>query len=111
EGSHFFASYELSPGVQAPPLLTDRNPGSVVRTLAESFAREYAVLSRQLELVYRGAFIDTAEGRDLDQVVALVGVERRGRTFASGEVVFSRSTPSPADIFIPEGTLVSTAEV
>ena len=59
------------------PRLTDRNPGSVVRTLAESFAREYAVLSRQLELVYRGAFLDTAEGRDLDQVVALVGVERR----------------------------------
>ena len=110
-GTHFYASYERPRGSQAPPPLTDRNPGSVVRTLAESFAREYAVLSRQLELVYRGAFIDTAEGRDLDQVVALVGVERRGRTFASGEVVFSRSTPSPADIFVPEGTLVSTAEV
>ena len=110
-GTHFYASYERPRGSQAPPPLTDRNPGSVVRTLAESFAREYAVLSRQLDLVYRGAFVETAEGRDLDQVVALVGVERRGRTFASGEVVFSRSTPSPADIFIPEGTLVSTAEV
>lgn len=111
EGTHFYASYERPPDAQAPPLLTDRNPGSVVRTLAESFAREYAVLSRQLELVYQGAFLDTAEGRDLDQVVALVGVERRSRTFASGEVVFSRSTPAPADIFIPEGTLVSTGEV
>jgi uncharacterized phage protein gp47/JayE len=109
-GTHFYASYERPPGAQAPPLLTDRNPGSVVRTLAESLAREYAVVSRQLELVYQSAFVDTAEGRDLDQVVALVGVERRGRTFASGEVVFSRSTPAPADIFIPEGTLVSTGE-
>ena len=110
-GTHFYASYERPPDPQAPPLLTDRNPGSVARTLAESFAREYAVLSRQLELVYRGAFLETAEGRDLDQVVALVGVERRSRTFASGELVFSRSTPAPADIFIPEGTLVSTGVV
>jgi uncharacterized phage protein gp47/JayE len=110
-GTHFYASYERPPDAQSPPLLTDRNPGSVVRTLAESFAREYAVLSRQLELVYRGAFLETAEGRDLDQVVALVGVERRSRTVASGEVVFSRSTPAPADVFVPEGTLVSTGEV
>lgn len=109
-GTHFYASYERPAGAVAPAL-TDRNPGSVVRTLAESFAREYAVLSRQLELVYQSAFIDTATGRDLDQVVALVGVERRSRTFASGEVVCSRSTPAPADIFIPEGTLVSTGEV
>jgi uncharacterized phage protein gp47/JayE len=110
-GTHFYASYERPRGSQEPPALTDRNPGSVVRTLAESFAREYAVLSRQLELVYRSAFLGTAEGRDLEQVVALVGIERRGRTTATGEVVFSRSTPAPADIFIPEGTLVSTSEV
>ena len=110
-GTHFYASYDRPPDAQAPPLLTDRNPGSVLRTLAESFAREYAVLSRQLELVYESAFIETAEGRDLDQVVALVGVERRSRIFASGEVVFSRSTPAPADVFVPEGTLISTGEV
>ncbi len=42
-GSVFFASYETA---DAPRLLTDRNPGSVTRLLAESFAREFAVLSR-----------------------------------------------------------------
>ena len=89
-GSWFYASYERVPDPQAPPRLTDRNPGSVLRTLAESFAREYAVLSRQLEHVYDAAFIETASGRDLDQLVALVGVERRTQLFASGEVVFSR---------------------
>ena len=46
-----------------PPRLTYRNPGSVLRTLAESFAREYAVMSRQLEQVYDASFLDTAEGR------------------------------------------------
>jgi hypothetical protein len=110
-GSDFYASYERTPDPGAPPRLTDRNPGSIVRTLAESFAREYAVLSRQLEGVYRAGFLGTAEGRDLDQVVALVGVERRTRTFARGEVVFTRATPAPADIFIPSGTRVSTGEV
>jgi uncharacterized phage protein gp47/JayE len=109
-GSRFYATYERTPDPQQPPVLTDRNPGSVVRMLAESFAREYAVVSRQLEAVYRGAFVETAEGRDLDKVVALVGIERRARTVASGEVVFARTTPARADIFIPAGTLISTGE-
>ena len=63
-GSDFYASYERTPDPEAPPRLSDRNPGSVVRTLAESFAREYAVLSRQLELVYEAGFLQTATGRD-----------------------------------------------
>jgi uncharacterized phage protein gp47/JayE len=111
EGSRFYASYERIPDAQAPPVLTDRNPGSVVRTLAESFAREFAVLSRQLELVYESAYLDTATGGDLDRVVALVGIERRRDVVAAGQVEFSRSTPAPADVFIPEGTLVSTSDV
>jgi len=108
EGSRFNVSYESR---TAPaPRLTDRNPGSITRTLAETFAREYAVLSRQLETVYRAAFLDTAEGRDLDQTAALVGVTRRTRLAAAGEVVFSRITPATGDIFIPAGTRVSTAD-
>ncbi len=111
EGSRFYASYERVVDPQAPPRLTDRNPGSVVRTLAESFAREYAVLSRQLEQVYDAAFIDTAEARDLDQLVTLVGLSRRTALFATGEVVFSRSTPAPGDITIEAGTEISTSDV
>lgn len=107
-GTAFYANFEaLTEGGAAPPL-TDRNPGSIIRLLAESFAREYAVLSRQLEAVYQSAFLETATGRDLEQLCALVGVDRRQSTFASGSVIFSRSTPSPADIFIPAGTRLST---
>jgi uncharacterized phage protein gp47/JayE len=110
EGTAFFANFEYRAPAGAVLPLTDRNPGSVTRLLAESFAREYAVLSRQLEAVYRAGFVETAEGRDLDQVVRLVGVERRRRDVAVGSAVFSRSTPAPADIFIPAGTRLSTAE-
>ena len=106
-GSVFFVNYEQQGG---DPLLTDRNPGSVTRLLAESFAREYAVMSRQLEAVYQSAFVDTASGRDLEQLAALVGITRRRRLSATGSVVFSRASPAPADIFIPAGTRLSTGE-
>ena len=95
-GSWFFASYERVPDPQAPPRLTDRNPGSILRTLSESFAREYAVVSRQLEQVYDAAFVETAGGRDLDQLVSLVGLARRTQLFAVGEVIFSRRRPPRA---------------
>jgi uncharacterized phage protein gp47/JayE len=110
DGAIFYANFETLSEGGAAPLLTDRNTGSVTRLLAESFAREFAVMSRQLEAVYRAGFLDTASGRDLDQLALLVGVTRRRVTFASGTVVFGRSTPSPADIFIPAGTKLSTLQ-
>src|SRR5262249_49749763 len=71
--------------------------------------RELAVLRKQLELVYRSGFVDTAEGFALDMVVALLGVTRKPRDFAVGSVRFFRDTPAPADIFIPAGARVSTS--
>jgi uncharacterized phage protein gp47/JayE len=109
-GTLFFVNYDVTPVAGAIPLLTDRNPGSVTRLLAESFAREYAVISRQLEGVYQAGFIDTATGRDLDQLVALVGVTRLTRSAAVGSVVFARSTPAAADITIEAGTRLSSAQ-
>lgn len=110
DGSTFYANFEYNGPAGAAPQLTDRNPGSVVRLLSESFAREYAVLSRQLEAVYKAGFLDTAAGRDLDQLAVLVGITRRLLTFAAGTVVFGRSTPAPADIFVPAGTRVSSSQ-
>jgi len=106
-GSTFYVNYETQ---GSSPALTDRNPGSVTRMLAESFAREFATMSKQLEAVYRAAFLDTASGRDLEQLAALVGVVRRRKLSASGTVVFSRTTPAPADVFIVAGTKLSTAD-
>lgn len=107
EATEFYVSYYHADSFQAP--LTDRNVGSLTRTLGEAFARELAVLRSQLEFVYRSGFIDTAEGTALDMVVALLGVARKTREFASGTVRFFRDTPAPADITIPAGTKVSTA--
>ena len=43
-GSRFWVNYEHQGLVESAPRLTDRNPGSVTRLIAETFAREYAVI-------------------------------------------------------------------
>jgi uncharacterized phage protein gp47/JayE len=107
EGSEFYVSYDHDHTGDA--LLTDRNPGSLTRTLAESFGRELAVLRKQMENIYRSAYLDTAEGLALDRVVALLGITRKSRQYAAGTIRFFRDSAAPADIFIPEAARVSTA--
>ncbi|MCK4790716.1 MAG: baseplate J/gp47 family protein [Desulfobacteraceae bacterium] len=103
----FYVNYYLKEGRRR---LTDRNPGSVTATLAEAFAREFAVLNKQMEIIYKSAFVDLANGPSLEHVAALLGISRKDARFASGECLFKRSTPAPGDITIPAGTLVSTAD-
>ncbi len=92
------------------PVLTDIQTGSVVRTLSEAVALELASLSAQLDFVYQSGFIDTASGTALDNVVALLGVERVTGGRAAGEVEFARSPGSAGTINIPAGTRVATAD-
>jgi len=87
--------------------LTDDSEGSVVRTLAEAFARELAICYQQLRKVYQHGFLDTAEGVALDNVVALLGMSRQRAGHLEGLVTFCRPQPAPADIPVPSGTLVS----
>jgi uncharacterized phage protein gp47/JayE len=104
--SDFFVSYyEMGRG--GP--LTDRFVGSVTRTLAEAFAIEFALLQQAIHASYESAFIDTATGGALDQVVAILGITRRSAQFATGEVVFTRASGSRGDIDIKAGTLLRTA--
>ena len=110
EGTTFYVNYQSARTGFEGPLLTDRSPGSVTRLLAESVGREYAVMSGQLENVYQAGFLETAGGRDLDNLVALVGLTRWGRDVAEGTVSFSRSTPAPADITIAAGTRLTTGD-
>lgn len=87
--------------------LTDLSGGSVVRTLMEVFAREMAVCYEQLDLVYRSAYLDTAAGAALNNVVALAGMQRRPAGHLEGLVTFARARPAAQDIHIPAGTLVA----
>jgi uncharacterized phage protein gp47/JayE len=95
---------------RTPPALSDFQEGSVVRTMFESFAYEIAVLYAQMDRVYLSAYVDTAEGVQLEQVVAILGIKRGEPDFATGKVTFERDIGIDEDILIPIGTLVTTSE-
>ena len=95
------------PAVTRPVPLTDLNVGSVVRTLMESVAREVAVLEQQMDRVYRSAYLETAEGANLDKVVALVGVSRIPAGTSVVRLRFTRAPGSTGRVTIPAGTVVS----
>jgi len=91
------------------PTLTDFQVGSVVRTIYESFAYEIGILYEQLNQVYLSAFIDSAEGSQLEMLVALLGIQRGLPDFAEGTVTFQRDLGTDI-IEIPVGTLVTTED-
>lgn len=94
---------------QRTAVLTDFEVGSVARTLYESFAYEIALLYEKMQLVYLSAYVDTAEGQQLDKVIAILGIKRGLPDFAEGEVTFHRDVGNQ-EIVIPLGTLVSTID-
>jgi len=91
------------------PTLTDFQVGSVIRTMYESFAYEIGILYEQLNQVYLSAFIDSAEGSQLEMLVALLGIQRGLPDFAEGTVTFQRDLGTDI-IEIPVGTLVTTED-
>ncbi len=92
-----------------PPALDDFEVGSVTRTLVESFSYELALLYEKMNLVYLSAFVDTAQGSHLDNVVAVLGIRRSLPDFSVGTVKFFRDA-GKEDITIPIGTLVATED-
>lgn len=91
------------------PGVTDFKVGSVIRTMYESFAYEIALLYEQSHQVYLSAFIDTAEGAQLEMVVSILGIQRGLPDFAEGVVTFERDLGIEA-IEIPLNTLVTTED-
>jgi uncharacterized phage protein gp47/JayE len=56
--------------------LRDLAPGSVTRTLAETFARELAEVYERLGETYESAFVETATGESLERLVDELGPRR-----------------------------------
>jgi len=90
--------------------LTDINVGSVTRTLSEAIGREIATVYQQIDRAYLSGFIDTAGGKSLDLVVAILGINRKTKDFAVGLVTFFRDPAIRGNITIPEGTSLATAK-
>jgi uncharacterized phage protein gp47/JayE len=93
--------------IDRPVPLTDLNVGSVVRTLLETVGRELALTEQYLDLIYRSAFIETAEGGSLDRVVALIGVRRQPAGFPVVGLEVSRNAATGERVTLPAGTVVT----
>jgi len=85
--------------------ITDVSVGSLTLTLLQASARQFAAAWRSLELVKASAYIDTALGDDLNELVKLVGIERNPASVASGYVSFYRTSTGS------EGTVDSGVQV
>ena len=94
----------------AQPELTDLQIGSVLRTLCETTALELGRIYALLETVYQSGFVDTAAGDALDNVVALLGIERVRGGRPAGVVELTRAPASPGELTIPAGTRIATAD-
>jgi len=109
DNTRFYVDY-FPTNIQPPAPLSDINIGSVTRTLSEAIGREIATLYQQVNLAYKSGFIDLAEGKSLDFVVAILGITRKTKEFANGPVTFFRKPGSDGNITIAQGTQVATAK-
>jgi len=87
----------------------DLTESSVFTTLANVLATVLHDNQEQsLQDVYESAFLDTAEGQALDDVVAIIGLQRRDAIHATGVERFSATGPVTQDYPIQSGTTVQT---
>lgn len=86
--------------------LTSSSPERhIIDALAQSIVD---IQEEQLQEVYRSAFLETATGQSLNQVVSILGISRHQPQQATGVVTFARSDPATTDYPIPIGTTVQT---
>jgi uncharacterized phage protein gp47/JayE len=99
------------PATVPPVPVTDLNVGSVVRTLVETVSLELALMYQQLDQVYKSAFVGTANGSSLDEVVRLVGVTRTPGGAPAVVLTFTRQAgAATARLTVPAGTAVTDAK-
>jgi len=88
----------------------DLTESSTFTTLAEVVATVTNQNQEQsLQDVYEAAFLSTATGDDLEKVVAIVGLQRRAATHATGVERFTAGGKVESDYTIQTGTTVQTA--
>jgi uncharacterized phage protein gp47/JayE len=90
--------------------ITNIMPGSIIRTIVEAILAETDIQNYTIDQVYKAMNIDTATGSDLDDIVSILGVNRKRATHAEGTVVFGRSEAYDTDIAIQYAQMVSTKQ-
>lgn len=83
--------------------------GSITRKIIDPVAEAIAERDADSYLHTYAYDLDAKSGADLDEMVRLFGFSRLPTQRASGEVTFSRTTPSATPIIIPLATQVATS--
>lgn len=76
---------------------------TLIAQLVDIFAAELASQEELLQAIYDAQDRDKAEGSSLDSVVNLIGLQRTGAAFTSGNVLFTGSDGTT----IPQGTTLA----
>ena len=80
--------------------------GQIAQVLTRIFLQGYS----DGEAAYDAAYIRSAVGVTLDKLAEIQQLSRNPATYATGSVIFSRSTVAPQTYPIPAGTIVATAD-
>jgi len=87
-------------------------PGDLVTAQLQAESEAIADnLETSLQKVYEAAYLDDANGKELDRLVTLIGISRREAVGATGVARFSRQDPPTSEFTIPRGTEVQTGGV
>ena len=89
-------------------LIKELDEPGVIYAIFQAVAGELEQLYKELEATLDRAFVDTAQGQDLDRIAALLGVRRKQGSRAIGVLRFYRDTPTDRDYLIPKGTRART---
>lgn len=88
------------------PLLQDTGVATFNSILAEAIASQFWIFIQLLKQKVRDSTVLTAEGDALSAIVlSMLPEGRQPGTYATGVVIFSRSTAAPSDIIIPANTI------
>lgn len=90
------------------PSLTDVAIGSKLWGIGYTLARQQSSIYYTLHFYRKQSFVLTASGRYLDLHGAEVSTFRHQENAARGIVAFGRTSPTPYDIMIPRGTVITT---
>lgn len=87
----------------------DLTQSSAFRTFAEAVANADAdQIEPALSAVHDSAFLDSAEGENLENVVSILGITRRSAVHATGVVEFRHGATASGEYTIGNGTIVQT---
>lgn len=92
-------------------LVLDESEGSVVNLLQSVFCRELAIAYQQLNCIYENAYVSTARQSSLENVVKLIGLERKQAGHLEAQVSFSAKGKAEKDIVIPPSFRITSKDL